>query len=303
MAKQNKPKLHKLLLLAILFVVGGSINYLIAEFRSFVVHMSSPIPDFLLWGSLPLLLIMGECIILFFRSTIVALLMAVIFVLTSFLLLGVANMFPGKIDIFLSCLSFFPGLFISYIHIRWYRYAKRSIISLSDNQLNSFTSDTKEVVVNGQAISNRNGDSRECPKAEKNLFLHRFFAVIKSILIENVEGFKGRKQRSEAKKSHPRAKDCLIISFVSVILIGCTIVIYLGRSVRTEQYLFDFSRYEMIIIALLLISLLVQAYGIILGLYSLAQIKRDSTYGGVNYAISGILISLVSAILILSIFV
>jgi hypothetical protein len=97
------------------------------------------------------------------------------------------------------------------------------------------------------------------------------------------------------RKIHPRAKDCFIISLVPAVLFGC------GKALASLDDAFpashfDFVVYGKIIIALFLISLLMQPLGLILGIFSLVEIRKYPAYTGYFYAISGILISIFSFI-------
>ena len=94
------------------------------------------------------------------------------------------------------------------------------------------------------------------------------------------------------QKSHPRAKDCLIISLVPVVLIGCVEGIYL----LGDAYFFGDGK---VLGLLWLFSLLAQPFGIILGIFSLVQIRKNPSYCGTVYAVSGILITIFSFIFFL----
>ena len=104
------------------------------------------------------------------------------------------------------------------------------------------------------------------------------------------------------QKNHPRAKDCLIISLVPVVLIGCGIILSLLDNIYPEHH-YDFLGYIKMTLALFLISLLMQPLGIILGIFSLVQIRKESTYCGNYYAITGIIISFFTVIVGLCILV
>ncbi len=92
------------------------------------------------------------------------------------------------------------------------------------------------------------------------------------------------------RKSHPRAKECLITSLVSVAPFVCGVVlIFSGDYTELPFY---FVGYGTVVVALCCISLCVaQPLGILLGIDSLVQIRKDSSYCGKGYAIAGITIS------------
>ena len=73
------------------------------------------------------------------------------------------------------------------------------------------------------------------------------------------------------RKIHPRAKDCFIISLAPIAV-------------------FAWPDPDLVIV-LLLIAFLFQPFGIWLGIYSLVRIRKDSSYCGKGYAITGIIIS------------
>ncbi len=99
----------------------------------------------------------------------------------------------------------------------------------------------------------------------------------------------------EVQKTHPRAKDCFIISLVPMVLLDCGIALSLLDDAFPAHH-FDIVVYGKIIIALFLISLLMQPLGLFLGVLSLVQMRKDPAYKGYFYAISGIIISIISVI-------
>jgi hypothetical protein len=97
------------------------------------------------------------------------------------------------------------------------------------------------------------------------------------------------------QKTHPRAKDCFIISLVPAVLFCCGKVLASLDNAYPASH-FDIVVFGKIIIALFLISLLMQPLGLILGIFSLVQMRNDPASTGYFYAISGIMISLFSII-------
>jgi hypothetical protein len=99
----------------------------------------------------------------------------------------------------------------------------------------------------------------------------------------------------EVQKTHPRAKDCFIISLVPMVLFDCGMALTLLDDAFPAYHL-DIVGYDKLIICLFLISLLMQPLGLILGIFSLVQMRKYPTYTGNFYAISGIMISIFSFI-------
>ncbi len=92
------------------------------------------------------------------------------------------------------------------------------------------------------------------------------------------------------RKIHPMAKDCLIMSLVSAAPLVCGLVtLFLDDFTELPFY---FVGYGTVIVALCYISLfLTQPLGVMCGVDSLVQIRKDSSYCGKEYAIAGITIS------------
>ncbi len=92
------------------------------------------------------------------------------------------------------------------------------------------------------------------------------------------------------RKIHPRAKDCFIFSLVSVAPLVCGLVtLFLDDFTELPFY---FVGCGTAIVALCYISLfLTHPVGIMCGVDSLVQIRKDSSYSGKEYAIAGITIS------------
>ena len=97
------------------------------------------------------------------------------------------------------------------------------------------------------------------------------------------------------RKIHPRAKDCFVISLVRAALIGCFLGILFLDDVFPGNEIFIYGK---LIAGLLLIVVPAQPLGILLGIYSLVQIRKNSSYYGKVYAIAGITISTTSIIMI-----
>ncbi len=90
------------------------------------------------------------------------------------------------------------------------------------------------------------------------------------------------------RKIHPRAKDCLIISLAPVALyVSGYVVVFVDGFIEhpSDFYLACHN----IILVLTTTSLAVQPLGILLGIYSLVQIRENSSYSGAGYAIAGII--------------
>ena len=92
------------------------------------------------------------------------------------------------------------------------------------------------------------------------------------------------------RKIHPRAKDCLRISLIPAGLLACGFVL---TSFDYPDVLYAVRTYGM---ALFYTSLVSQPFGVLLGIYSLVQIRKDRSYSGTGYAVAGIIISLISII-------
>lgn len=97
------------------------------------------------------------------------------------------------------------------------------------------------------------------------------------------------------RKIHPRAKDCFIISLVPVALIGCFGGILFLDYVSPGNEIFIYGK---LIVGLLCIAVPAQPLGILLGIYSLVQIRKDRSYCGKGYAIAGIIISTIAILLV-----
>ena len=143
---KTKPKFQKLLLVSIFPIVIYSMPFVIRYSRHLLIdglslHVSTTDFKFFL---LNLLLIIGECIVLFFRSIVAALIMAVMFLLVSilslaFLVFLISDLFDSflgtdGIDVLYYSLFFLSWLFVSYVHFRWYRYAKASLAQMDTSK-------------------------------------------------------------------------------------------------------------------------------------------------------------------------
>ncbi len=91
------------------------------------------------------------------------------------------------------------------------------------------------------------------------------------------------------RKIHPLAKACFIISLVQAALMGCDFGLpLLPESIASPDFWFFAGFMGMV---LMVISTCAQPLGILLGICSLVQVRRNHSYCGKRYAIAGITIS------------
>jgi hypothetical protein len=99
------------------------------------------------------------------------------------------------------------------------------------------------------------------------------------------------------RANHPRAKDCFFISIVPPALVVCMAVLS-GIDPFIDNY-FPAEAIIKLLIVLLFITCILQPLGILLGIFSLYAIRKQSSYCGRRYAIAGIIISSLITCLIL----
>ena len=90
------------------------------------------------------------------------------------------------------------------------------------------------------------------------------------------------------RKIHPRAMDCFIISLVPVALYASGYVVVFVNGFIEHQSDF-YMACQNVLLVWTSASLAVQPLGIVLGIYSLGQIRENSSCSGAGYAIAGII--------------
>lgn len=113
------------------------------------------------------------------------------------------------------------------------------------------------------------------------------------------------------RKIHPMAMGCFFISFVSVgLLVGGLVLRFIINSSAEAPFLV-FGIYAILdawaaiiwgsmVWALLVSSFLAQSFGIVLGIWSLLEMREDRSCRGKGYAIAGITISTLVFLVFLS---
>jgi len=103
------------------------------------------------------------------------------------------------------------------------------------------------------------------------------------------------------RKSHPGAKASFFLSLVPLVLLACGYVVFLLDGFIERPYGFYLACFNAIPV-LFLTSLWAQPLGILLGIYSLVQIRKNCSCCGKGYAITGIIISTLEFVVVIAIY-